>query len=88
MDAPSYPETTGTALLAVAGLMDRAAIAPSIKCAEAWWKDCPSCEAASWLMLGLRATGRAKDAPPAVLKPRTIPGCRTPHDRSCGRPRD
>ena len=72
VDAPSYPETTGTALLAVAG-MDPATIAPSIKRAEAWWNDCPSCEAASWLMLGLRATGHAKAAPPESLNPRTIP---------------
>jgi hypothetical protein len=71
VDAPSYPETTGTALLAVAG-MDAAAVAPSIKCAEAWWKDCPSSEAASWLMLGLRATGRSKSAPLEAFKPRTI----------------
>jgi hypothetical protein len=72
VDAPSYPETTGTALLAVAG-MAAGSIAPSIRCAEAWWKDCPSSEAASWLMLGLRAAGRAKDASPESLKPRTIP---------------
>jgi hypothetical protein len=71
VEAPSYPETTGTALLAVAG-MDPSTIAPSIQCAEAWWKDCPSCEAASWLMLGLRAIGRAKAAAPESLKPRTI----------------
>jgi hypothetical protein len=72
VDATSYPETTGTALLAVAG-MDPATIAPSIKCAEAWWNDCPSCGAASWLMLGLGAAGRAKSGPPESLKPRTIP---------------
>jgi len=72
VDAPSYPETTGTALLAVAG-MDAATIAPSIKRAEAWWLECPSSAAASWLMLGLRANGRAKSAPPEALKPRTIP---------------
>jgi hypothetical protein len=71
VDASSYPETTGTALLAVAG-MEPSAIAPSIKCAESWWKDCPSSEAASWLMLGLRANGHAKSAEPQSLKPRTI----------------
>jgi hypothetical protein len=71
VDAPSYPETTGTALLALSGL-DSASIAPSVTRAEAWWNECPSCDAASWLMLGLRATGRAKAAPPAALKPRTI----------------
>jgi hypothetical protein len=71
VDAPSYPETTGTVLLAVAG-MDTSTIAPSIKCAEAWWNDCPSCAAASWLMLGLRAIGHAKAAQPESLKPRTL----------------
>lgn len=71
VDAPSYPETTGTALLAVAGL-DAATLAPSIERAEAWWKDCPSCEAASWLTLGLGAIGHIKTNPPESLKPRTI----------------
>lgn len=76
VDAPSYPETTGTALLAVAGPqteLDAASIAPSIARAEAWLKDCPSCEAATWLTLALRAAGRLKnDSPAAALKPRTI----------------
>jgi hypothetical protein len=71
VDAPSYPETTGTALLAVAG-MPASTIAPSIRRAEAWWNDCPSSEAASWLMLGLRATGRAKTELPRAFQPRTI----------------
>jgi len=70
-DAESYPETTGAALLAVAAL-DHNSIAPSIARAEAWWNNCPSCEAASWLMLGLRAAGRAKAVPPPALKSRTI----------------
>jgi hypothetical protein len=71
VDAVSYPETTGTALLALAR-SDAAAITPSIARAEAWWDSCPSSEAASWLMLGLRASGHAKAAPPASLKPRNI----------------
>ena len=78
-DAVSYPETTGTALLALAA-QDRGTVqsglardvAPSIQRAEAWWNDCPSCEAASWLMLGLRAAGHAKSSAPANLKPRTL----------------
>ena len=70
-DAPSYPETTGTALLAFA-TYDAAAVAPSIARAEAWWKDCRTCAAASWLSLGLRAVGRAKDGPPGAFQPRTI----------------
>lgn len=69
--APSYPETTGTGLLALAGT-DASTLSPSIHRAEAWWNDCPSSEAASWLMLALRATGRPKLAPPDSLKPRTV----------------
>jgi hypothetical protein len=75
VDAPSYPETTGTALLAFGGSVRpvyAASVAPSIARAEAWWNECPSCEAASWLMLGLRANGRAKDSAPGGLKARTI----------------
>jgi hypothetical protein len=74
--APSYPETTGTALLAFAGPLpgvDATSLKPSFDRAEAWWKDCPSCEAASWLSLGLRANGRVRTALPETLKPRTIP---------------
>jgi len=73
--APSYPETTGTALLAFGGKVpgvDAASIGPSVARAEAWWTECPSSEAASWLMLGLRAIGHAKPAAPEALKPRTI----------------
>jgi len=75
IDAPSYPETTGTALLAFGGKVpgvDAASIGPSVARAEAWWTECPSSEAASWLMLGLRAIGHAKPAAPEALKPRTI----------------
>jgi hypothetical protein len=75
VDAQSYPETTGTALLALAGPADGFApseVAPSLARAESWWKDCPSCEAAAWLMLGLGANGRAKAGLPAGLKPRTV----------------
>ncbi len=70
VDAPSYPETTGTALLAFSGV-DAKTLASSIVRAEAWCKDCPSCEAASWLTLGLRAIGRTV-TPPSSFKPRTI----------------
>ena len=75
VDALSYPETTGTALLAFAGNVagvDPASVAPSIARAEAWWNDCPSCEAESWLMLGLRANGRTKTELATRLKPRTV----------------
>ena len=75
VDGFSYPETTGTVLLAFGGQatgVDAATLGPSIARAEAWWKNCPSCEAANWLTLGLRAAGRSVSAPPAALKPRTI----------------
>jgi hypothetical protein len=78
IEAPSYPETTGTALLALAqvkgGADATSAVVDdgSIARAEAWWNNCQSSEAASWLMLGLRAAGRAKDAPPQAFKPRNI----------------
>jgi hypothetical protein len=75
VDGPSYPETTGTVLLAFAGSLSEghaATLAPSIARAEAWWKDCPSCAAANWLTLSLRAIGRPQSTPPSQLKPRTI----------------
>ncbi len=76
VDSPSYPETTGTVLLALAGPLaglGDASVAPSVARAEAWWNDCPSCEAGSWLTLGLGANGHRKTQPPAAaLKPRTV----------------
>jgi len=69
VDTLSYPETTGTVLLAFAGSKPEPA---SIARAEAWWNACPSCEAANWLMLGLRAHGLAKDAPAKEFKARTV----------------
>ena len=75
VDSLSYPETTGTALLAFAGAspeIQPSAIAPSIERAETWWKQSPSCDAASWLTLALRALGRPKPGLPESLKPRTI----------------
>jgi hypothetical protein len=76
VDAVSYPETTGTALLAIAGTQpngEAVNLAPSVARAESWWTDCPSCEAANWLALGLRAAGKPKEAFGKSFKPRTIP---------------
>jgi hypothetical protein len=75
VDVLSYPETTGTVLLAMAGVspaLDAALIEPSISRAEAWWAECPSCEAMNWLALGLRAAGRAKESAPKTFTPRTV----------------
>ena len=71
VDATSYPETTGAALLALSDT-NPAVLRPSIDRAEAWWKDCQSSEGASWLMLGLRAVGRPRSGCPETLRPRTI----------------
>jgi hypothetical protein len=71
VNAQSYPETTGAALLALYGA-DAAALRPSVRRAEEWWKDCQSAEGASWLMLGLRANGCPQAGIPERYKPRTI----------------
>ncbi|MEQ1946838.1 MAG: prenyltransferase/squalene oxidase repeat-containing protein [Bryobacteraceae bacterium] len=61
-DSDSYPETTGTALLALHGIanpdVDRA-----IQRAEQHLASCQSSEAASWLTLGLLAHGRKPARP-------------------------
>ena len=59
VDAPSYPETTGTALLAVAACDRRRSIAPSIRCAEKWWN-----------RLSVLRGGKLADAGTAGRRPR------------------
>jgi hypothetical protein len=54
----SYPETTGIALLALAGLTSTD-MAPSIELAEVQAREPKSSEGENWLRLGLRAHGRS-----------------------------
>ena len=53
----SYPETTGIALLALAGTSP-SEIDPSIRCGEQHARDPRSSEGDYWLRLGLSAQGR------------------------------
>ena len=68
-DGSSYPETTGVALLALAGVSN---LNRNIAAAERHWEQCRSAEAAAWLILGLLAQGRATKGWPAGVKPRNI----------------
>ncbi len=58
VDAPSYPETTGVALLALAGRKSQV-VARACDTAEGHLRVCRSAEAESWLRLGLLAQGRS-----------------------------
>lgn len=62
-EAPvSYPETTGIALLALAG-MGQADLEPSLRCGEQHARNPKSSEGAYWLTLGLLAHGRTPPLP-------------------------
>jgi hypothetical protein len=63
-DSDSYPETTGTALLALHDA-DAAEMEDALRVAERHLDNCQSQEAASWLTLGLLARGR-NPAPTAL----------------------
>ena len=65
----SYAETTGVALLALAGApgLDR-----SVAAAERHWRECRSAEGAAWLKLGLLAQGRRTTGWPAHAAPRNV----------------
>lgn len=69
--AGSYPETTGTALLAFRGVQD-SRLDVSLRAAEAHLRKTRSCEAGSWLRLGLLAHGRRPPSEPE-REPRTMP---------------
>jgi hypothetical protein len=67
----SYPETTGIALLALAGA-GNADLTASIRCAEQHALNPRSSEGANWLRLGLAAQGRNSQAPPASYREWTV----------------
>ena len=65
-DLPSYPESTGQALLALRGI-EWKGLETSLGCAEKFLDRAASVEAVAWLRLGLLAHGRAttRSFPPA-----------------------
>ena len=63
-DGNSYPETTGAALLALAGAAN---LDKSLAAAERHWRECRSAEGAAWLKLGLLANGRKQEGWPAQV---------------------
>lgn len=67
----SYPETTGIALLALAG-SGSAEIGPSIRCGERHAREPRSSEGDYWLRLGLRAHGVNAGAPTVKYRDWTI----------------
>jgi hypothetical protein len=72
-DAPSYPETTGVALLALHGTRS-GRIAMACRLAQAQLRTCRTSEAESWLRLGLLAHARLPvDTPAPVCPQRTVP---------------
>ena len=66
-DGPSYPETTGLALLALRGL-PRDRVERGIAKAEEHLRASRSVEAISWLRLGLLAHARHPEAPPVTTE--------------------
>jgi hypothetical protein len=68
-DGNSYAETTGAALLALAGVAN---LDQSLSAAERHWSECRSAEGAAWLKLGLLAHGRKKEGWPPQTVPRTV----------------
>jgi hypothetical protein len=73
-ELPSYPETTGLALLALRGVrsgkIDRA-----LEAAERFLGECRSADAMNWLRLGLLVHGRlpADHCRRDCVEPRTLP---------------
>ncbi|HUQ90586.1 MAG TPA: prenyltransferase/squalene oxidase repeat-containing protein [Bryobacteraceae bacterium] len=71
-EAPSYPETTGIALLALRGQRS-AAVDRGLDRALFLLRTCNSIQARSWLILGLLAHGRRIESPEPPLRVRPAP---------------
>ncbi len=69
--AVSYPETTGLALLALAGA-GAAKLESSFAAAERHWRACRSVEGLSWLELGMLAHGRPVPQRPGDITARGV----------------
>ena len=76
VEADSYPETTGVALLALHGAQS-AQLPLAIQAAEEHLRRCRSAEAMSWLTLALEAHGRKPDRGQTPAPP-----CRTVQDEA------
>jgi hypothetical protein len=76
VEAESYPETTGQALLALNGLVHSGTPSPKIgralAAAQEQARQCQSAEGLSWLQLGLQAHGLAAKGPARELPCRQI----------------
>jgi len=70
-DANSYPETTGLALLALAGA-PAGQLTAALQLSEDFLKNPGSTEGLSWLQMGLVAQGRKMEDLQLPLRPRTI----------------
>jgi hypothetical protein len=71
VDAPSYPETTGQALLALSEVRSPK-LEPALAAAQDQARVCQSSEALSWLQLGLRAHGLVAVGPARKLESRHV----------------
>lgn len=71
VEAPSYPETTGQALLAL-GEVESARLRKTLNAAQEQARNCQSAEALSWLQLGLQAHGIVAVAPARRLVCRSL----------------
>ena len=67
-DLPSYPETTGVALLGLQGL-NRPEVSAGVACAQKYWKDTKAPLAKAWLSIALRNHGVALSAPEDRVEP-------------------
>jgi hypothetical protein len=68
--SPSYAETTGLALLALANC-SAPSLTPAVRLAESMLPKADSTEGICWLLLGLAAHGLRKDVSPLTIRPKT-----------------